>query len=122
MMDNNMIQKRRLGQTGIELTPIGLGVMQFSGGKSVFGAMSPDLSQKQMNAIVKAALDEIAARYNATPAEIALNWLIHYQGEAVVAIPGASRVEHAKQSAGAMRFRLSDEEMNRFDDLARNYR
>ena len=67
-------------------------------------------------------LEEISARYNATPAEVALNWLIHFQGETVVAIPGATRVEHAEQSARAMRFRLSDDEVNRLDELTQAYR
>lgn len=65
------------------------------------------------------ALEEIAARYRATPAQVALNWLIHFHGQAVVAIPGATKVRQAEESAGAMRFRLSDEEMARLDQLSR---
>ena len=51
------IEKRRLGKTDIEVTPIGLGVMQFAGGRGMFRMMFPDLSQEQMNAIVNAALE-----------------------------------------------------------------
>jgi aryl-alcohol dehydrogenase-like predicted oxidoreductase len=68
------------------------------------------------------ALEEIAAKRNVTPAQVALNWLIHGQGETVVAIPGASKVHHAEQSAGAMDFRLEDEEMDRIDQLSRQFR
>ena len=68
---------------------------------------------------VLAALKEIASRYNATPAQVALNWLIHFHGETVVAIPGASRVRHAQESAGAMSFRLSDDELAHLDQLTR---
>ena len=50
------LETRQLGRTGITITPIGLGVMQFSGGKGVFGFMFPDLSQADMNAIIQAAL------------------------------------------------------------------
>lgn len=68
------------------------------------------------------ALEEIAAKRDVTPAQVALNWLIHGQGETVVAIPGASKVHHAEQSAGAMDFRLEDEEMDRIDQLSRQFR
>jgi aryl-alcohol dehydrogenase-like predicted oxidoreductase len=57
VLNVNSRHKRSLGQTGMEITPIGLGVMQFSGGKGVFGRVFPDLSQEEMNVIIKAALD-----------------------------------------------------------------
>lgn len=68
------------------------------------------------------ALGEIAARYGATPAQVALNWLVHFQGETVVAIPGASKMHHAQESAGAMTFGLSEEEMAQLDELSRGFR
>ncbi|MBL7164672.1 MAG: aldo/keto reductase [Anaerolineales bacterium] len=51
------IAKRRLGRTDIEVTPIGLRVMQFAGGKGLFNLMFPEISQDQKKAVVKAALD-----------------------------------------------------------------
>lgn len=68
------------------------------------------------------ALDEIAGKYNVAPAQVALNWLINVQGERVVAIPGASKVEHARQNTVAMEFSLSDEEMARLDELSHQFR
>ncbi|MCJ7567702.1 MAG: aldo/keto reductase [Anaerolineales bacterium] len=68
------------------------------------------------------ALEEIANEHDATPAQIALNWLIHFQGEAVVAIPGASKVRQAEESAGVMNFKLSNEAMARLDELSREFR
>ncbi len=65
------------------------------------------------------AMEEIGARYDATPAQVALNWLIHFQGESVVAIPGATKIQQAKENAGAMHFRLSDDEMARLDQVSR---
>jgi aryl-alcohol dehydrogenase-like predicted oxidoreductase len=68
------------------------------------------------------ALDEIAARYNVTPAQVALNWLINVQGETVVAIPGASRAQQAAQNAAVMGFRLSDEEMDHLNKVSDGFR
>ena len=68
------------------------------------------------------ALDKLAKVYDAKPAQIALNWLIHFQGETVVAIPGASKVNQAAESADSMKFRLSDSEMVSLDELSQTFR
>jgi aryl-alcohol dehydrogenase-like predicted oxidoreductase len=65
------------------------------------------------------AMEEIAARYAATVAQVALNWLIHFNGEIVITIPGATKVGQAEESAGAMKFRLSEEDLHRLDELSR---
>jgi aryl-alcohol dehydrogenase-like predicted oxidoreductase len=66
-------------------------------------------------------LQRIAAARGVTPSQVALNWLLHSHGETVVAIPGASRPRHAEEAAGAMGFRLTDEEMARLDVLSRPF-
>ncbi len=68
------------------------------------------------------AMEEIGARYGATPAQVALNWLIHFQGDTVVTIPGATRPSQAAESAAAMKFKLSADELARLDDLSRSFR
>ena len=68
------------------------------------------------------AMDEMAARHEATIAQVALNWIIHFQGDAIVTIPGATRVSQAQENAAAMRFRLSEDEMERLDELSREFR
>ncbi len=64
-------------------------------------------------------LEEIALRYAVTPSQVALNWLIHFHGQAVVAIPGASKVRHAEESASAMQFQLSDDDLAALDRVSR---
>ncbi len=66
-------------------------------------------------------LEMIAASHNVTAAQVALNWLIHFQGETVVAIPGASKVKQAADSAGAMNFRLTQAEMDLLDERSRTF-
>jgi aryl-alcohol dehydrogenase-like predicted oxidoreductase len=64
-------------------------------------------------------LEKVAARHDATPAQVALNWLVNVQGETVVTIPGASKVRHAAENAAALGFRLSEEEMARLEEVSR---
>jgi aryl-alcohol dehydrogenase-like predicted oxidoreductase len=68
------------------------------------------------------ALNEISQKYDATAAQVALNWLVNFHGETVVAIPGASKVHQAEESAGVMKFKLSDEEMAQLDALSSDFR
>ncbi len=58
-----------------------------------------------------AVLEEIAARYNVSAAQVALNWVINSQGDIVVTIPGVTRVSQAQESAGAMKFMLTRDEI-----------
>lgn len=66
-----------------------------------------------------AAMEELSARFDATLTQIALNWLIHFHGETVVTIPGAMTRSQAEENAGAMRFKLSPEDLHRLDELSR---
>jgi aryl-alcohol dehydrogenase-like predicted oxidoreductase len=65
-------------------------------------------------------MDEMAARYGVTVAQVALNWVINFNGETVVTIPGATKVRQAQEAAGAMKFRLTKDEMARLAELSRN--
>jgi len=60
-------------------------------------------------------IKELALKYKVTSAQIALNWVINYHGNTVVAIPGATKEIHVQENTGAMSFRLSDEDMERLD-------
>jgi aryl-alcohol dehydrogenase-like predicted oxidoreductase len=65
-----------------------------------------------------AELRAVAEAHGATPGQVALAWLVTYYGEAVVAIPGASRPEHATEAAAAMDLRLTADEIARIDRLS----
>ena len=51
-----MMQMRRLGRSDIEITPLGLGCWQFSGGEGLVGSFWSVVPQPEANAIVAAAL------------------------------------------------------------------
>lgn len=67
------------------------------------------------------ALEEIAAGRQVTPAQVALNWLIHGHGDTVVAIPGASQVNHARESAAVMAFKLNEDEIRRLNRQSKQF-
>ncbi len=78
-------------------------------------------SQLEKSAELIQKLKEIAQNYNATPAQVALNWLINFHGEIIVAIPGASTEEQAQANAMTMNFSLSSEELAQIDKLSHKF-
>jgi aryl-alcohol dehydrogenase-like predicted oxidoreductase len=64
------------------------------------------------------ALAHIAARHHATPAQIALAWLLH-RSAVMLPIPGTASVKHLEENVGAARIELSAEEVQELGELAR---
>ena len=64
-------------------------------------------------------LEEIAGSHGVVASQVALSWLVNFHDDTVVAIPGASKAEHARESAGAMALTLTEKEMGRIDELTR---
>jgi diketogulonate reductase-like aldo/keto reductase len=58
-------------------------------------------------------LDAIAARHDATPAQIALAWALMRPG--VIAIPKAVKPEHVRQNVAATDIRLTAEDLAELD-------
>ena len=57
MKAKNQFDLRKLGDSGLEVTAVGLGVMQFSGSDGIWRFIFDDMQQQEMHAIVKAALE-----------------------------------------------------------------
>jgi aryl-alcohol dehydrogenase-like predicted oxidoreductase len=66
------------------------------------------------NARAAAAVHDLAREKGATPAQIALAWLLH-KGEDVVPIPGTKRRRNLEENAGAADVRLAPAELARLD-------
>jgi pyridoxine 4-dehydrogenase len=64
------------------------------------------------------ALAEIARRHTATPAQVALAWLLAHSPVALP-IPGTSQVPHFEENLEAAQLELDDEELSSLDELAR---
>jgi aryl-alcohol dehydrogenase-like predicted oxidoreductase len=62
-----------------------------------------------------ARLAELARTIGATPAQLALAWLLH-QGEDVVPIPGTRSVRHLEENAAAAAVEMSHEHLRALDD------
>lgn len=67
-------------------------------------------------------LGRIANAYGVSRAQVALNWVINFYGDTVVAIPGASTAKQAEESASAQALRLTEKEIGRLEELSRRRR
>ncbi|HEY4850527.1 MAG TPA: aldo/keto reductase [Streptosporangiaceae bacterium] len=66
-----------------------------------------------------AVLREVADAHSASPAQIALAWVIHHP--AVAAIPGASSVEQLESNVAAAEIELSDDEYRALQDASARF-
>jgi aryl-alcohol dehydrogenase-like predicted oxidoreductase len=120
---------KELGVTIIAYTPLASGLLtgkyhknpELLNKKFFYWRSSLQRGLEKSRQLVQ-AMDEIGARYDATPAQVALNWVIHFHGESIVTIPGATKVHQAEESAGAMKFKLSGDELAQLDELSRRFK
>ena len=66
-------------------------------------------------------LKRISKTYNATSSQIALNWLVHLNGDIVFAIPGATKPKQAIDNINAMKIKLLPRDMERLDIVSKQY-
>lgn len=110
-------QARQLGVTILAYSPLAQGLLtgkytpetapSLQGARRLDPRFSPQGLKKLAPLI--SALQQIGEKYDKTPAQVALNWLIA-QGN-VIPIPGVKNAEQAKQNAGALGWLLSPEEV-----------
>lgn len=119
---------RDLGVTILAYSPLAQGLLtgkySLENFKEPTGARKFDsrFSRQGLEKIapVISLLRELGNKYDRTPAQVALNWLIA-QGN-VIPIPGAKTAEQAKQNAGALGFSLAADEVAKLEQITRNFR
>jgi len=116
-----------LGVTILAYSPLAQGLLtgkyQPENAGSVTGArkLDPRFSRQGLEKLqpVIDRLTQIGAKYDRTPAQVALNWLIA-QGN-VIPIPGAKNASQAQQNAGAIGWAIEPKEVEQLDLLTRSY-
>lgn len=128
--DETMDAAKELGIAIIAYSPLAQGVLTGKYHENPHNIKSKKGFRKMMSSFKQKSLEKsrplidtlkrIAEEKEATPAQVALNWLISFHGKHVFAIPGASNTGQAKNNAGAMKIKLSQDEMDELDYLSRH--
>ncbi|EAZ91584.1 aldo/keto reductase [Crocosphaera chwakensis] len=122
--ENGILAKaRELGITILAYSPLDQGLLtgKYTPEKrDVTGArkLDPKFSSsglKKIEPIIN-QLKQLGEKYNKTPAQVALNWLIAQDN--VIPIPGAKNAKQAQDNAGAMGWLLSDEDVKQLSLLS----
>ena len=81
--------------------------------------IDPRFSKEGLQRIkpVTSLLQHLGEKYNRTPAQVALNWLIA-QGN-VIPIAGVKTAQHVEQNVGALGWRLSDDDFAQLEQVSR---
>jgi len=127
--DGTLAAARELGITIIAYSPLAQGLLsgRFHDDPAAlktasflrrnYSGLNPE-GLKRTEPLVR-FLQETGKKYGASASQVALNWLVNFHGETVVAIPGASKVKHAVEAAGALKFGLTAAELAQIDTLSR---
>ena len=112
---------QREGRIVIAYSPLGQGLLSgryLDAPPSNFRRVRGDFSarERERRRPLIAALREVASTHHATPAQVALAWLVRKPN--VVAIPGASSVQQLEENVAAADLDLSDDEVARLDTLS----
>jgi aryl-alcohol dehydrogenase-like predicted oxidoreductase len=115
---------RRLGVGIVPYSPLGRGLL--TGAVAVDELAGDDLRRRdprfagaelQRNLALVGAVAELAAEHDATPAQLALAWLLH-QGDDVVPIPGTKRRARLAENVAAAGLVLSRGDIQRLEAAA----
>ncbi len=69
------------------------------------------------NAAIVDIVREVAGKHGATPAQVALAWVLS-RGEDLVPIPGTTKAARVDENAGALDVRLDEDDLRRLDSIA----
>ncbi|MCZ6615231.1 MAG: aldo/keto reductase, partial [Chloroflexi bacterium] len=117
---------REKGRTVIAYSPLAQGVLagrygpgEAPGGVRARNVLFTPRNLRRLGPFME-VLRSVAGAHGATPAQIALAWLVH--DPQVIAIPGAKSVQQVEENAAAADIALSDLEWARLGDAAQAFR
>jgi len=114
---------RELGITFVPYSPLGRGFLTGAIQKledldvTDWRRTNPRFGEKALQENVKlaAAVKELAHEKGATPAQLALAWVLS-QGEDLIPIPGTKRVRYLEDNMGALRVKLTESDRKKIAD------
>ena len=119
---------KELGISLIAYSPLGRGLLtgkfhdnpDLINSRHIFRRYYASLNKKKLKASssVVEVLKSIALKYQVTPSQIAINWVINVQGETVVTIPGVTKVGQASDNSGTMDFELSEDDLGYLSEVS----
>jgi aryl-alcohol dehydrogenase-like predicted oxidoreductase len=117
---------RELGIGLVPFSPLGRGFLAGSVKRAEeypegdFRRGDPRFQGENFDANMRAAsvVRGIAKKHDATPAQIALAWLLH-KGDDIVPIPGTKRRKYLEENVAAVSITLNADEMKQLDDSLR---
>ena len=129
---NGILQTaKELGITIIAYSPLAQGLvtgkfhnnpeMMKNIGMRKYSSLFKPSGMEKSRPLVK-IISTLATKYGVTASQIALNWLINFHGDTVVAIPGATKESHAQENTGAMNFSLNAEDLSLLDQYSALFR
>ncbi|HSS93749.1 MAG TPA: aldo/keto reductase, partial [Candidatus Dormibacteraeota bacterium] len=115
---------RELGVGFVAYSPLGRGFLtgQIRSmdqlGSDDFRADNPRFTKGnfEQNLRIVDAVEAVAKEAGATPAQVALAWLLA-QGDDIVPIPGTKRVSRLEENAGAVEVKLTDDQIERLSAI-----
>jgi aryl-alcohol dehydrogenase-like predicted oxidoreductase len=119
---------RELGVTILAYSPLAQGLL--TGKYTADGAntpkdgrrIDPKFSKEGLQKLepVISLLRQLGDKHGRTPAQVALRWLID-QGN-IIPIAGAKTAEQVQQNAGALGWKLGDDEIKQLEEVSRRYK
>ena len=116
---------RELGIAFVAYSPLGRGFL--TGQIKRFEDFAPDDYRRnsprfqgenfQKNLELVKRVEEIAKEKKCTPSQLALAWLLA-QGSDIIPIPGTKRRKYLEENVGALKVKLTPEDLRRIDEVA----
>ena len=119
---------RELGVSVIAYSPLGRGLLTgkfhdkpgLMKKRHILRRFYASLNKKSLDttSALVGALKALSKKYQVTPSQVALNWVINSKGGSVFAIPGATKRGQGEDNAASMKFELSQDDLDYLSEMS----